>query len=134
MSQPIPSETIEYERFVGNLRAENALMRTALQKLIAKADDIIAAIDGTTGQFEPEVAALGSATSEAERLLKHHSCSAEGPKPITVHIEGGMVQDVSDVPNGYELHVEDHDIHDEEHPQWDAEKECIVTVHEGGAA
>jgi hypothetical protein len=133
MSQPIPSETIEYERFVDSLRSENALMRSVLQKLIAKADDIIAAIDGTTNQFEPETAALSAATSEAERVLANGHPFAQNAT-ISIHIEGGMVQHVSGVPMGYGLHVEDHDLHDEEHPQWDAEKECIVTVYEGSAA
>ncbi len=70
VTRPIPSETIEYERYVDGLRKHNALMRVALQKLIAKADDIIAAIDGTTDQFEAETAALSAAVSEAERLLE----------------------------------------------------------------
>jgi hypothetical protein len=134
MSQCMPSETIEHERFVENLRAENALMRAALRKLITEADELIAAIEGTSDQFEPEVAALSSATSEAERVLEHGGHSVCGPAAITIHIEGGMVQDVSGIPQGQELHVEDHDIHDEEHPQWDAEKECIVTIYKGAAA
>ena len=112
-------------------RAQNAMMRAALQKLIAKADDLLAAIDGTTGQFESEVAALSSAASEAERLLEQGGHSVGSPTAITVHIEGGMVQGVSGIPTGYALHVQDHDIHDEEHPQWDPEKECIVTAYEG---
>lgn len=55
-------------------------------------------------------------------------------KIITIHLEGGIVQEINGVPAGYELHVEDHDIHDPEHPQWDKEKECIVTVYKGGGA
>ena len=71
MTQPIPSETIEYERYVDGLRTQNARMRVALQKLINKADDLISAIDGTTDQFETETASLSAAASEAERLLKN---------------------------------------------------------------
>jgi len=61
----------------------------------------------------------------------------DGPKPakpvITVTIEGGLVQEVTGIPNGYELHVEDHDEGDETQPQYDPEKGCFVTVYEGGA-
>ena len=46
----------------------STLMETT-KTLIEKADDMIAAIDGTTGQFEPEVAALSTATSAAEKVL-----------------------------------------------------------------
>jgi hypothetical protein len=44
-------------------------MRTALQALIERADDLISAIDGATGQFEPEVAGLSAATSAAEKVI-----------------------------------------------------------------
>jgi hypothetical protein len=61
----------------------------------------------------------------------------DGPKPqkptITVTIEGGIVQDVTGIPAGYELHVEDHDESDESHTSWSVEKECFVTVYEGDA-
>ncbi len=43
---------------------------TRLKTLATKSDDIIAAIDGTTDQFEPEVAALSDAVSSAERVFK----------------------------------------------------------------
>jgi hypothetical protein len=41
-----------------------------MNTLMEKADGMISAIDGTTGQFEPEVAALSTATSAAEKTLK----------------------------------------------------------------
>lgn len=41
-----------------------------LKTLIQKADDLIAAIDGTTGQFEAEVSALSEATSAAEKAMR----------------------------------------------------------------
>jgi len=55
-------------------------------------------------------------------------------KIIVVHLEGGMVQDVSGVPAGYELHVEDYDVGDDTQSQWNAEKQCFLTVYEGGEA
>ncbi len=42
----------------------------ALKALIEKADGLIAAIDGTTGQFEAEVSALSEATSAAEKAMQ----------------------------------------------------------------
>lgn len=42
----------------------------ALKALTEKADDLIAAIDGTTGQFEAEVSALSEATSTAEKAMQ----------------------------------------------------------------
>ena len=42
----------------------------ATKTLIEKSDGIISAIDGATDQFEPEVAALTKATSDAEKVLK----------------------------------------------------------------
>jgi hypothetical protein len=41
----------------------------ALKALIEKADDLIAAIDGTTDQFEDEVSALTDAASAAEKAM-----------------------------------------------------------------
>jgi hypothetical protein len=55
-------------------------------------------------------------------------------KIITIHLEGGLIQDVTGVPQGYELHVEDHDEGDTSHPSWDAEKQCFVTIYEGGTS
>ena len=54
------------------------------------------------------------------------------PTIITIQIHRGLITDVSDLPEGFELRVEDYDMDDEAHPQWDAEKGCIVTVYEGG--
>ena len=41
-----------------------------LKTLVTKSDDLIAAIDGTTDQFEPEVAALNNAASSAEKAFR----------------------------------------------------------------
>jgi hypothetical protein len=42
----------------------------ALRKLIDRADDLIAAIEGTTDQFETEVGRLQAAVTKAEQVLK----------------------------------------------------------------
>ena len=42
----------------------------ALTALVEKADNLIAAIEGTTGQFEAEVSALSEATSAAEKAMQ----------------------------------------------------------------
>jgi hypothetical protein len=41
----------------------------ALKTLIEKADDLIAAIEGATGQFEDEVSALTEAASAAAKAM-----------------------------------------------------------------
>ena len=53
-------------------------------------------------------------------------------QPITIHIEGGLVQDVTGIPAGYEVRVEDYDHSDMRAKTWDAEKKCHVTVYGGG--
>jgi hypothetical protein len=129
MTHPLPLETIKYER------RSNVLIRIALQRLISKADDIISAIDGTTDQFEPETAALSSATSEAQRLLSEsENGRPESSKTIALRIEGGLVADVTGIPAGYELRVEDYDVQDPGDDSWDAEKECAVTDYGGDSA
>ena len=52
-------------------------------------------------------------------------------KTITIHLDGGLVQDVTGIPPGYEVHVHDHDEGDRSHPSWDEGKECFVTVYGG---
>ena len=42
----------------------------AIKQLIATADDLIDAIEGSTDQFEPEAKRLQKAVARAERLLK----------------------------------------------------------------
>jgi hypothetical protein len=51
---------------------------------------------------------------------------------ITIEILGGLVQDVFGLPEDCELHVYDYDEGDSSHPSWHAEKECFVTIFEGG--
>ena len=43
---------------------------TALKALIEKADDLVAAIEGVTDQFEDEVSALTDAASAAEKAMQ----------------------------------------------------------------
>ncbi|MBV9506230.1 MAG: hypothetical protein JO323_14615 [Acidobacteriia bacterium] len=85
MSTPGLCETLQYECYVDGLRHENALMQLALKKLIAKADEVISAVDGASDQFELEVAALSQATSEAERLLTGAEGTAPRVSPSTRH-------------------------------------------------
>jgi hypothetical protein len=63
VTAPHLARIIEEQTSIGDLpRVTKTLME--------KADGVISAIDGATGQFEPEVAALSSATSAAEKTLK----------------------------------------------------------------
>ena len=50
------------------LMAEAPSLLESVETLIERADDLISAIDGTTGQFEAEVAALSEAVSAAEKV------------------------------------------------------------------
>jgi hypothetical protein len=134
MSKPSSSESLQYERYVDGLRQANAAMAAAIRNMIDAGDDLIAAIDGSTDQFEPETAAFSAAVSAAEKTLPDFEQISATTKVITVTIEGGTVQDVTGVPKGYELHVEDRDDGDESHPSWDAEKECFVSIYEGYTA
>jgi hypothetical protein len=53
-------------------------------------------------------------------------------RTITVHIEGGLVQDVTGIQAGVEVRVEDRDKDgDTSHPSWDEERQCFVTVYGG---
>ena len=45
-----------------------------LKTLVTKANGLIAAIDGTTDQFEPEVAALSDAASSTEKAFRPKTC------------------------------------------------------------
>jgi hypothetical protein len=53
-------------------------------------------------------------------------------KIIVVLVEGGLVTEISGVPEGYELRVEDYDAADTSHPSWDADKQCSITAYTGG--
>jgi hypothetical protein len=134
MSHPIPSETLEYERHIDGLRKSNADMAAAIRNMIDAGDGLIAAIDGSTDQFATETAAFSAAVSAAEKTLPDAVSESAAPKIITVTVEGGLVQDVTGVPKGYELHVEDHDEGDTSHPSWDEEKKCFVTIFDGETA
>jgi hypothetical protein len=51
------------------------------------------------------------------------------PKIIFVTIRQGLVADVTGIPDGYEVVVEDYDGYDSAHPAWDDYKQCFVTIH-----
>jgi len=129
MTQPISSETIDYERHMDGLRRTNAQMLTALKDIIlwaerhglAKADLI------TGGRAEvPVITNARTAVALAEEV------PTSAASTITVHVEGGMVADVTGIPAGYEVRVEDYDEGDASHPAWNPQKECFVTVYDGG--
>jgi hypothetical protein len=78
-------------------------------------------------------AELREITEKHIQNLKAASGCATPPEIITVQVHRGLITDVSGIPEGYELHVEDYDVDDTEHPQWNAEKECITSVYAGGS-
>jgi hypothetical protein len=69
IAEMIPTDCTK-EEFEANCSLVYAApnLLAALETLIEKADDILAAIDGTTDQFEPEAAALSEAASMAEKI------------------------------------------------------------------
>jgi|GEM_PF-6197676 len=77
---------------------------------------------------ELEALAASQPAGKSEPSTGSTPASAQ-PRPIVVCIHGGVVTDVSGVPEGYELHIEDYDVIDPEHPQWNVEKECLTSVY-----
>jgi hypothetical protein len=120
MTQPIPCENIEYERYVDGLRKSSAQMLTALKDTRAELQTLF--------DEDYDYAEIDAAIAIAE------GTALPAPsKTITIHLEGGLVQHVTGIPARYEVRVEDYDEGDMEHPSWDEEKQCFVTVYEGGA-
>lgn len=137
MTQPIPSETIEYEPHVDGLRAANTKMVNALQIAestlasfyrIQFAQGISKMADGPDNWVLKIIRDALAASKEGDEQ------SSAPPKTITIHVEGGLVQDVTGIPAGYEVRVEDHDEGDTSHPSWDAEKGCFITIYSGEVA
>jgi hypothetical protein len=134
MSQPIPKETLEYEEFVDGLRQENAKMLKALRL----AESRLASFYRI--QFAQGVSKIADGPEDWVLKIIRDALPASGEpgeqaefpaKTITIHIEGGLVQDVTGIPTGCEVRVEDYDHPDDTQPTWDAKKECHVTVYEG---
>jgi hypothetical protein len=135
MTHPIPSETIEYEQYVDGLRHQNAQMHAALQIAestlasfyrIQYAQGLCKMADGPDNWV---LKMIRDAISDAS-LAGYSGLS----KTITIHVEGGLVQNVAGTPAGYEVRVEDYDNQDDVDPMWDAEKKCVVTVYGGDNA
>jgi hypothetical protein len=124
MTQRIPSETIEYERYVDGLRRSNAQLLNALKTYL----DVPVAPDiGCEDELVAAIELARAAIAETEGA----AVSPAPAKAITIHIEGGLVQDVNGIPAGYEVRVEDYDFPDTGDDSWDAEKKCVVTVYGG---
>jgi len=130
MSQPIPSETFEYERDVDGLRRSNAEMMHALQLHHASH---VAFEHGDDVESERQHVLAVEATWAIIAKSNGGVRPPTLPKTIIIHVEGGLVQDATGIPAGYEVRVEDHDGNDTSHPAWEAEKECFVTIYDGGA-
>jgi hypothetical protein len=90
----------------------------------------------TSPEIDGAVHPKGSSARERARAKLKRLEALEYPRPrlITVIIEGGIVQDVTGIPSGYELHVEDHDDGDTSHPSWNEGKQCFITIFDGDEA
>lgn len=138
MTQPIPPETIEYERYVDGLRRSNAdlleFAKRALQIAISRKTTLHLACACIEGMSLPDNIEFPEWVHDGMDLLTRTNGAAQTtpPKPITVHVEGRLVQDVTGIPAGYEVRVEDRDDDgDTSHPSWDEEKGCFVAVYGG---
>ncbi len=80
----------------------------------------------------PETEPSCSSRCQSSRQIEWIDIVTATPQVISIQIQGGLLTDVSGLPAHCELRVEDYDVHDESHPRWNAEKECIVTVYQGG--
>ena len=130
MTQPIPSETIEYERYADGLRQANDEMMRALELHHASH---VAFEHGDDAESENQYALAVEATWAIIAKSTAGVKPPTLPKTITIRVEGGMVTDVDGIPAGCEVRVEDYDHADDSHPGWDSERECDVTVYGGGA-
>jgi len=123
MTQPLPLETIEYERYVDGLRRSNTELLDALRNLHD-------ACEFWEDQSDPVLSHARAAINKASA----GTAALRASKNITIFIKGGLVADVTGIPAGYELRVEDYDVQDPGDDSWDAEKECAVTVYGGDSA
>ena len=137
MSEHILSESLEYERYVDELRRENAELLVAVNLAKRELEAWYSGANTRKGLKSLNDARIGAcfgglyAVNRALSRFGYKLASALRKKAITVKVEGGMVSDVGGIPAGYELRVEDYDHADESHPGWDAEKECFATVYGG---
>lgn len=135
MTQPISSENLAHEEYVDGLRQANAAMLKALRM----AESTLASFYRI--QYAQGISKMADgADNWVLNIVRDAIAGAHGsalgssaPQIITVRVEGGLVQDVTGIPAGYALHVEDYDGEDTSHPAWNAEKECFVTIYDGGA-
>jgi hypothetical protein len=130
MTHPLPSETIEYERYVDGLRRSNAELTEALtasNHLMEVATDTLLLPDAMAHK------AIKRQQVKNRGVLANTNTVTTSPaaKAITIHVEGGMVADVTGIPAGYEVRVEDYDVQNPGDDSWDAEKGCAVTVYGG---
>ena len=147
MSKPIPKESLDYEEYVDELRRSNAELLETLESVLPylrRSTDTHAA---TIDMYIPPAKELrmradaiekqDAIVSKARKIVeKANSAAGSIPavKTITIHLEGGLVQDVTGIPPGVEVRVEDYDEGDTSHPSWDEEKGCFVTVYGGEGA
>lgn len=140
MTQPLPSATIEYERYVDGLR------RVLTDAYLHGGGDLFIEEYGRLC-FCPHFTRKGVVTRKSMMNPGNHAtiCNdlnaaiarvkegiATAPsKTITVQVEGGLVQDVTGIPAGYEVRVEDYDEGDPSRQTWDDEKKFFVTVYGG---
>jgi hypothetical protein len=126
-----PHEGVVIDFEAGRLRAHGPKLIAVLNKLLPEIDSEIE--QRKHGGNAEDWAVLQVLSDEAHAAVREAQGNGP-PKTITVHVEGGMVQDVTGIPAGCEVRVEDYDHSDDTQPTWDQEKQCHVTVYGGDSA
>jgi len=112
-------------------------LANASPRLLESLANLLPDIDSEINQrlesgIEEEWSELKRLSDDAHAAIREATGESERPvNVITIQIHRGLMTDVSGLSAGFELHVEDYDADDTSHPEWNAEKECAVTVYEG---
>ena len=113
------------EQYVDGLRKANAELK-AFADYVAK-DLIYAEYSQYLGQWGVDLLRRYRALTKPA----NSSASQAPANTITIQLKDYWVHEVTGIPAGYQVRVEDYrdeDEGDKSHPSWDAEKECYVTI------
>jgi hypothetical protein len=120
---------------------ENAAEAVRQQQcLYGSAKELLAALRGCVFALDKNIEGPGPSPRAALEMANSAIARATGgvrrnqPHAITVQVHRGLITDVSGLPEGYELRVEDYDVDDTGDPRWNAKKECVISVYGEGEA
>lgn len=138
MPQLHHDDDLNYEDYVDGLRRSNTALLAAVTDLLGDRPSVQGGICRQCGRdfigdiLEGDCPADDCPSYKARSLIAAiHESSILSSQNITIHLEGGFVQDVTGIPAGYEVRVEDYGFPETDDDSWDADKKCVVTVYEG---